>query len=236
MGSLGFGFAVDGASGQVVFNVYAADDTLLATTTVVAGGSPPSSFPENGVNLPFAGVAAYATFDFQGPHPRYIIDNLAGTYGSTERVAVIDIKPGSCPNPFNGKSQGSVPVAIVGHAGFDVSLVDLDSLLLAGVPIVPENVLIADVTQPGDYDPADCYDCFNEDDYLTLDTDGDGVPDTYEGDGYLDLVVKFDTQALAAAIGPAAREECIELELVGLTLGGLDISASDSMVIKTKIK
>ena len=131
----------------------------------------------------------------------------------------IDIKPGSCPNPFNGKSQGSVPVAILGSAAFDVSEVDLDSLLLEGVPIVPKNVSIEDVSAPVG-DSADCYDCFDE-----------GIDQT---DGYLDLVVKFYTQDLAAAIGPAPRDACVELTLTGLTLSGEPFEASDSMVIKTK--
>lgn len=358
--SLGFGFAVDGASGQVVFTVYDAGGTQLATTTVVAGGSPPSGFPENGVSLPFAGVAAYATFDFQGPHPRYIIDNLAGPYGSYRcypdlpdpeltltgweeyvgsdgqdyiryRLSVVnwpefpdelfeaapdlppcglnpnasrtwvdiydqdgtriygfcaldeaedlfdhlwfgilkgttppecvyitltdrrcdneyisnlacmlwdipvDIKPGSCPNPLNPNSKGSVPVAIVGTADLDVLTIDPTTLELAGVPIMPDNVLIADVTQPGDYDPAECYDCFDEDDYLT-DIDGDGIGDIYLGDGIDDLVVKFDTRALAAAIAAAERNECVELNLTGYTFDGVPIwSSSDSMRILKKI-
>jgi hypothetical protein len=139
---------------------------------------------------------------------------------STPEVT-IDIKPGSCPNPFNGKSQGSVPVAILGSAAFDVTEVDLDSLRLEGVPIVPKNVWIEDVSAPVG-DPADCYDCFDEEiDYL---------------DGYDDLVVKFYTQDLAAVIGPAPRDECVLLTLTGSTLSGEEFEASDSMVIKTKIK
>jgi hypothetical protein len=133
----------------------------------------------------------------------------------------IDIKPGSCPNPFNGKSQGSVPVAILGNAAFDVTEVDLDSLRLEGVPIIPKHVGLEDVSAPVG-DPEDCYNCFDE--------QVDSV------DGYLDLVLKFDTQELAAAIGPAPRDACVVLTLTGLTLSGEPFEASDSMVIKTKIK
>jgi hypothetical protein len=147
----------------------------------------------------------------------WFLDNLV--YWSTIDVDV-DIKPGSCPNPFNPKSRGSVPVAILGAAAFDVNEIDLDSLLLAGVPIEPNNVLIADVSAPLG-DPNDCYNCFDE--------DSDVV------DGYLDLVVKFDTQLLKDAIGPAAKEACIKLELVGLTLSGAPIEGSDSMRILKEI-
>ena len=37
----------------------------------------------------------------------------------------VDIKPGSYPNAINLKSNGSVPVALLGSADFDVSSVDL---------------------------------------------------------------------------------------------------------------
>jgi uncharacterized protein (DUF2141 family) len=37
----------------------------------------------------------------------------------------IDIKPGSYPNAINLKSNGNVPVALLGSADFDVSSVDL---------------------------------------------------------------------------------------------------------------
>jgi len=147
----------------------------------------------------------------------------------------IDIKPGSCPNPFNGKSEGSVPVAIVGTEDFDLTTIDVTSLKLNGVPIMPGNVLIADVTQPGDYDSEDCYNCFDEDDYLT-DIDGDGIGDIYLGDGFPDLVVKFDTQLLATAIGPRDRDACVVLTLTGETDAGVTFEASDSMIIRTKIK
>ena len=40
----------------------------------------------------------------------------------------VDIKPGSYPNPINLKSNGSVPVALLGSADFDVSSVDLSTV------------------------------------------------------------------------------------------------------------
>ncbi len=40
----------------------------------------------------------------------------------------IDIKPGSYPNSINTKSQGKIPVAILGSAAFDVSTIETDSL------------------------------------------------------------------------------------------------------------
>ncbi|MCH8993296.1 MAG: hypothetical protein IIA44_16280, partial [Acidobacteria bacterium] len=44
--------------------------------------------------------------------------------------AFLDIKPGSCPNSFNRGSNGVLPVALVGTPDFDVTEVDISSLLL----------------------------------------------------------------------------------------------------------
>jgi hypothetical protein len=45
---------------------------------------------------------------------------------------LVDIKPGSDPNCFNSDGHGVIPVAILGTADFDVSLVDPFSLSLDG--------------------------------------------------------------------------------------------------------
>lgn len=145
---------------------------------------------------------------------------------------VIDIKPGSCPNPFNGKSKGSVPVAILGSEDFDVTTIDPTSLKLNGIPVVPENVLIADVTEPGG-ENTDCFTCFEEPDPIYED---EILVWEYTGDGFDDLIIKFDTQALAAAIAPVNRDDCVGFVLTGRLLDGTPIEGSDTMVIKTKIK
>lgn len=59
----------------------------------------------------------------------------------------IDIKPGSAKNPFNIRSEGRLPVAILGSAELDVSLVDWDSLKLETIP--PVSFLIEDVQADG---------------------------------------------------------------------------------------
>jgi hypothetical protein len=43
----------------------------------------------------------------------------------------VDIKPGSCPNPFNVKSKGVLPVAILGAEDFDVTMIDPSEILLS---------------------------------------------------------------------------------------------------------
>lgn len=58
----------------------------------------------------------------------------AGSSGKTIPI-VIDIKPGSIRNPINLGSRGLTPVAILGTDVFDVTTVDPESVLFAGVPI-----------------------------------------------------------------------------------------------------
>lgn len=54
---------------------------------------------------------------------------LRPAFAQEEHLHVgVDIKPGSFPNAINLKSNGSVPVALLGSADFDVSSVDLDTV------------------------------------------------------------------------------------------------------------
>lgn len=171
---------------------------------------------------------------------------LALDYFMPADTLSVDIKPGSCPNPFNPKSKGSVPVAIVGSNDLDVTTIDVTTITLEGVPAM-EQYMIADVTQANG-DPWDCYDCFDEDDPNNYNCDlwdandpnlppvpgSDGILDSYCGDGYDDLIVKFDTQELAAAIGEVSVDDCVKLELIAVKNDGTFIVGSDSVVIKGK--
>ncbi len=88
----------------------------------------------------------------------------------------IDIKPGSFPNSINSRSNGNIPVAILGSATFDVNDVDVSTVLLEGVaPRVKGN-------------------------------NGSGAVEDVNDDGFPDLVFHFDTQEVMAAIGGAATE------------------------------
>ncbi|NIP25494.1 MAG: CHRD domain-containing protein [Phycisphaerae bacterium] len=65
-----------------------------------------------------------------------------GESGVVERIVApaqpfLDIKPGSCPNPLNRRSQGVLPVALVGVEGFDIADIDVSSLTLSrGGPVL----------------------------------------------------------------------------------------------------
>lgn len=67
--------------------------------------------------------------------------------GPVIQTVSIDIKPGSSTNPFNIKSEGRLPVAILGSADLDVSLIDQASIKLA--TIAPLRFAITDVQRDG---------------------------------------------------------------------------------------
>jgi hypothetical protein len=92
----------------------------------------------------------------------------------------IDIKPGSCPNPLNVKSKGVLPVAVLGSADFDVSTIDPATVRLSREGVEGEVPLLRwsyeDVGTPFEGELCGCH--------------------ALNGDGYADLSLKFDMQAL----------------------------------------
>ena len=144
-----------------------------------------------------------------------------------ESDAILDIKPGSCPNPFNVKlfdyvgvdnenKGGVLPVAILGSEDFDVSDIDIGSLLLEGVAPLETGICYEDISAPDD-SPDECG------------CEGLGP------DGYMDLVMKFNSVEIAEAIMPAgvAGEERA-LTLTGRILGGTMFEAADCIVFVGK--
>ncbi len=132
----------------------------------------------------------------------------------------VDIKPGSCRNPLNVKSQGILPVAILGTEDFDVSQIDPESVKLRGV--APLRWSMEDVATP--FQPfvgkVDAFDC------------------TEEGpDGFTDLTLKFSTQAIVDALGEEVSDgDVLVLELWGELLDGTSFEGEDVVVILKKGK
>jgi hypothetical protein len=131
----------------------------------------------------------------------------------------VDIKPTSCPNPFNVGKSGVMPVAILGTSNFDVSQVDPASVLLEGV--APLRWAHEDVATP--FEPyvgkSDVYDC-NE----------------YGPDGYTDLTLKFEALEIAAVLGDVADGDVLVLTLTGNLLDGFPILGEDVIVVVRKAK
>lgn len=67
--------------------------------------------------------------------------------GPVIQTVAIDIKPGSVKNPFNVRSEGRLPVAILGSAELDVSLIDPTSIKLA--TIAPVRFAVSDIQADG---------------------------------------------------------------------------------------
>jgi len=135
-----------------------------------------------------------------------IVDNncLETTVELREGLSVtpvfIDINPGSCPNSFNVKNNGVLPVAVLGTMDFDVTTIDPGSIRLTREPVdcfvQPIRWSCEDVATPFEGELCDCHDL--------------------NGDGYMDLTLKFDTQGLVSCL---ALEEVAE-KTIPLTLTG----------------
>ncbi|MHC4458380.1 MAG: hypothetical protein ACYS0I_15090 [Planctomycetota bacterium] len=124
----------------------------------------------------------------------------------------IDIKPGSCPNPLNVNSKGVLTVAVLGSDVLDVTDIDVASIRLAGVAPIRSN--LEDVATPIDREECEC---------------------TTEGpDGFLDLILKFDTQEIVAALGPVNDGDEVQLTLTGMLFDGTPIGGEDCVVIIDK--
>jgi hypothetical protein len=103
----------------------------------------------------------------------------------------IDVKPQSCPNPFNMKKKGVLPVAILGTDEFDVADVNTASiklLLLYEDPMV--EIEVEPIADKADYNDVS----------TPFEQVGDCNCAETGPDGFTDLVVYFDAQELAAAI------------------------------------
>jgi len=129
-------------------------------------------------------------------------------------IVVVDIKPGSCPNPLNTKSKGVLPVAILGTEGFDVSTIDPASVKLEGVSAIRSS--LEDVAAPIDtQDDCDC---------------------TTEGpDDFVDMTLKFNTQDIVEALGENVSDgDTKTLTLTGLTWDGAELTGADCVLILNK--
>ena len=128
-----------------------------------------------------------------------------------EVEVAVDIKPEACPNPFNVNSKGLLPVAIPGSETVDVYDIDIDSIQLAGVSPIRGNY--EDVATPL-VDPDEC-ECSTE-----------------GPDGYIDLTLRFEDQAIADALGEVADGEEFILYLTGYLNDGTAIEGSDCIIVR----
>jgi hypothetical protein len=140
----------------------------------------------------------------------------------------VDIKPGSCPNPLNLKERGLLTAAVLGTPEFDVIQIDPSTIVLLNpvladpIPVPPVRWALEDVATP--YDPA-------------VGGEGAYACTTAGPDDYMDLTLKFDSQAVVAALGMVGDGEVLVLKLAGKLkeeFGGVPISGGDVVLILAK--
>jgi hypothetical protein len=134
----------------------------------------------------------------------------------------IDIKPGSCPNSWNRKSNGVLPVAMLGTEDFDVTHIDVATVTISRAdgtggsvgpnegPPGPHSVF-EDVGTPLEGEECDCHEA--------------------EGDGILDLSMKFRTQDVADLLpvdDPAGA--LVPLVVSGTLLDGTEFTSRSDCV------
>ncbi len=154
------------------------------------------------------------------------VDSVSILFNLSKLSVFVDIKPQSCPNPLNIKGGYSkenpqshhediprrksvLPVAILGTDDFDVTTVDLSTVLLEGV--APIRSAIEDVSTPFDGELCGC---------------------TTEGaDGFDDLTLKFYRQEIVAALGDVQDGDEVVLTLTGALNDSTPIEGADCVVI-----
>jgi hypothetical protein len=151
-------------------------------------------------------------------------EHSLGIKGYPRPPGGLDIKPGSCPNPLNRSSRGVLPVAVVGTVDLDVTMIDVSSVRLSradgvGGPVAPNegppgpHSTFEDVATPFEGEACDCHDL--------------------SGDGIVDLVLKFRTDAVGDALLLDDLDHGDEIELVvtGSLFGGAEFTTAGDCIL-----
>jgi hypothetical protein len=127
----------------------------------------------------------------------------------------LDIHPMSCPNPLNRGGGGLLPVAILGTADLDVTMIDPESLTIGGVNPVKWD--FEDVGTP---------------DEPFWDKELDKMSCNILGpDGYMDLTLKLDNRLFGANFPGAAKGDILLIWVKGMMLDGTPLYGQDIMVV-----
>ena len=125
----------------------------------------------------------------------------------------VDIRPGGWPNPLNPRSRGVLPLAICGSDEFDVMTIDPETILL-GDALGPLRWSYEDVATPFEGEPCEGHDL--------------------NGDGFMDLTLKFRTQELVSVLGlDLLPGETVPLALSGALMDGTPLTGSDCVWVLT---
>ena len=127
----------------------------------------------------------------------------------------IDVKPGSCPNSFNVKEKGVLPVAILGDKDLEVSAIDPGSIRLTREGSTNDGVkpIRSSHEDVASSSTKTCSCGFRS-----------GRPDGKE-----DLTLKFDSQAVVNTLGIEKNEGCVRVTVTG-TLTSSDPEVDGKMI------
>jgi hypothetical protein len=140
---------------------------------------------------------------------------LGPLFPANALVVSMDIKPQGCPNPINVEAEGVLPVAILGTATFDVTTIDLSTVKLQGVS--PLRSALQDVATPFTGALVSAASCT-----------------TAGADGFTDLVLFFNNEAVSAALGTVTNGQVLVLTVAGNLLpqfGGTPITGRDVVFV-----
>jgi hypothetical protein len=142
----------------------------------------------------------------------------------------VDIRPTSCPNPLNLGEKGVLPVAILGTKTFDVTKIVPESVRLL-LSVAPLRSALEDVATPQPPAPSP-----------PTPPEACSYCNTLGPDGYMDLTLKFDAEAVVNALialptPDPADGDCVRLFLRGALVDGKTfIIGGDFVVIIDKAK
>jgi hypothetical protein len=205
--NVGTGTMEQNGTFDMMGNVYEWNESLIGTFRGIRGGASNSSGDD---------IASWDRSALGEPFKEYgPVGFRVASLPTLTFVVEVDVKPGSCRNPFNVKSRGVLPVAILGSEEFDVSSIDAASIRLAGV--APIRSSYEDVATPvSDSEECEC--------------------STEGPDGFGDLTLKFETQEIVKALGEADHGDELVLELTGVLSDETPIEGGDCITIRGKHK
>jgi hypothetical protein len=200
--------AVLAVQGAVMAMGLAPVDPIVLRQALVDTGTPQDNPAEHIGPLPSIAAALEAVVDL------------------AELTVPVDILPGRCPNRLlvvRGRSFRFLQVAIVGTDTFDVSEVNADTARLGGVApkrLLSRNGLIRDVATPfkpfiGKMSAEDC----------TRD----------KRDGFDDLLLIFDGQAIVDGIGAVSDGEVVVVALTAELSDGTRVRGEDVVLIRAPL-
>ncbi len=208
----------------------------------IVGGEPPSYPTVRYENVSWSPDGEWFVFDYDpgtGNQDIYIarkdgtcLTRLTFDPGADESprwacpeiLPLLDIKPGSCPNPLNRNSHGVVPVAVAGSERLDSTQIDVSSVVLSRADGV------GGLVAPNEGPPGP-HSVFED---VATSFEGEACEcDDASGDGIMDLSMKFRTDDVVEILQLNDLNSGDEVELIvsGLLLDGTEFTTAGDCIL-----